>query len=172
MRRMGIVLVMMVFLGTNCKEYGKNEDTHRIENIMSKHFDIYIEQIWNKQNMDSLKSISVEDYSRELNGIKVAENLNELEANLNIYFTGFPNLELSIDHCKIKDNQLFTQWTFKGTNTGTFGESIATGKHVVVSGYSEFTFDPSGKISIEKTFYNELAFLQQLGFVLIPPIVE
>ena len=172
MGRMGIILIMMVFLGTSCKEHDANEKNIALENTMSKNFDIYIAQGWNRRNMDSVRSISVENYSRELNGIKVAENFNELEANLNIYFTGFPDLVLSIDHCTIKNNQLFTQWTFEGTNTGTFGESRATGKHVVVSGYSEITFDPSGKISIEKTYYNELAFLQQMGFKLIPPIVE
>lgn len=172
MGRMGIVLVIIIFLLANCKEYGENKERIAIENTMSKNFDIYITQGWNRKNMDSLRSISVENYSRELNGIKVAENQNELEANLNIYFTGFPDAEITIDHCTIKNNRLFTQWTFEGTNTGIFGESRATGKHVIVSGYSEFTFDPIGKISIEKTYYNELAFVQQMGYTLIPPIVD
>ena len=172
MGRMGIVLVILMLLGSNCKENGGNENTNRIENTMTKNFDIYIEQAWNKQNMDSLRTIAVENYSRELNGIEVANNLNELEANLNIYFTGFPDLTLSIDHCVIKNNQLFTQWTFEGNNTGTFGESIATGKHVIVSGYSEISFDKVGRIKNEKTYYNELAFLQQMGYSLIPPIVD
>ena len=174
MGRIGIVLVVMVFLGANCKdkEYGESEKKAVKQQAMTMNFNSFIKNAWNQKNMDSLRSVTVENYSRQLNGIEVAENLNELEANLNIYFTGFPYLNITIDYSTIKNNQLFTQWTFVGTNTGTFGESPATGKRISVSGYSELTFDEVGKISIEKIYYNELAFLQQLGYTLVPPIVE
>lgn len=172
MKRPGIVLLLLIGLFLNCTEHTNKAiiDTQRI--AIDQNFDSFIKNAWNKKDMDSLKSIAAEKYHRELNGINVAENLNELEANLNIFFTGFPNLKISILNKTIKNNQMFTQWTFEGTNTGVFGETPATGKHVVVSGYSELTFDEQGKISKEKIYYNELQLLQQLGYTLNKPIVE
>lgn len=172
MGRKKIVWVIIVFLILGCKKNLKSDSTIVFEDTMAKNFDTYITHAWNQKNMDSLRTISVQNCSRQLNGIMIAENLNELEANLNIYFIGFPDLKISIDHSAIKNNQLFALWTFEGTNTGTFAETNATGKHITVSGYTEMTFDHMGKIASEKTFYNELAFLQQLGYALVPPIVD
>ncbi|MDE3740792.1 ester cyclase [Maribacter polysaccharolyticus] len=172
MGRKGIVWIIIVFLSLNCKKNLKSDGSNDLEQTLAKNFNTYITHAWNQKNMDSLRTISVQNCSRQLNGIKIAENLNELEANLNIYFIGFPDLKISIDHSAIKNNQLFALWTFEGTNTGTFAESDATGKHITVSGYTEITFDQMGKIAIERTFYNELALLQQLGYALVPPVVE
>lgn len=172
MKRSAILLSILIILFSNCSENGKNAMAKSKENTMKQNFNSFVENAWNEKNMDSLRSVAIENYNRELNGIIVAENLNELEANLNIFFTGFPNLKISILNKTTKDNQLFTQWTFEGTNTGVFGETPATGKHVVVSGYSELTFDEQGKISQEKIYYNELQLLQQLGYTLNQPIVE
>jgi predicted ester cyclase len=169
MKRMKPFYIVFAILVIACQ--GKPIDQLK-EQRMAKNFENFIENAWNKKNMDSLKSVSVVNYNRQLNGINVAENLNELEANMNIYFNGFPDVKISVIHKTIKNNQLFAQWTFEGTNTGIFGETPPTGKHVVISGYSELTFDEHNNISQEKVFYNELQLLQQLGYTLIPPNVE
>ncbi|MBD1261093.1 ester cyclase [Maribacter polysiphoniae] len=172
MGRRGVILVIIVFLGITCKENNHHKKEIELENAITKNFGSFITNAWNHKNMDSLRSITVENYSRRLNGIMVAENHNELEANMNIYFNGFPDLKVSIKKTIIKDNHLYTSWTFKGTNTGTFGESAATGKRIAVNGFSEVTFNDEGKLVKEDIYYNELSLLQQMGYSLVPPIVE
>ena len=172
MKRLRLLSILLVLLVSSCNWNTGKQKADTIDMTMRKNFESFINNAWNKKDMDSLRSISITNYNRELNGINVAENLNELEANMNIYFQGFPDLKVSILDTTIKNNQLFAQWTFEGTNTGVFGETAATGKHVVVSGFSELTFDNQGKISEEKIYYNELQLLQQLGYTLNEPIVE
>ncbi|MBT8313399.1 MAG: ester cyclase [Maribacter sp.] len=172
MKRTRLISIILVLLVSSCNINSEKHKAEAIDLAMRENFESFINNAWNKKNMDSLRSISITNYNRQLNGINVAENLNELEANMNIYFQGFPDLKVSILDTAIKNNRLFAQWTFEGTNTGVFGETPATGKHVIVSGFSELTFDDEGKISQEKVYYNELQLLQQLGYTLNEPIVE
>ncbi|MBT8297324.1 MAG: ester cyclase [Maribacter sp.] len=172
MKRKGLLSVILLFMIFTCSEGTNKTIESKREKAITSNFNSFIENAWNNKNMDSLRSVSGKDYIRQLNGINVAENLNELEANMNIYFNGFPDLKVTILNKTIKNNQLFAQWSFEATNTGIFGETPATGKHVVVSGYSELTFDNQFKIMHEKIYYNELQFLQQLGYTLNEPIVE
>ncbi|MCK5443226.1 MAG: ester cyclase [Maribacter sp.] len=172
MKKVRLLSIAIVLLVTNCNEpNGKQKVDMRVRAITAN-FNSFIENAWNQKNMDSLRSISTENYIRHLNGIEVATNQNELEANMGIYFKGFPDLKLTIDRSTIKDGHLYAKWTFEGTNTGVFGEAPATGKSIVVSGYSEISFDSEGKMTQEDVYYNELALLQQLGYTLNPPIVE
>jgi predicted ester cyclase len=60
-------------------------------------------------------------------------------------------------------------WIFTGTHTGLFADVIATGKKVRINGFSHFYFNKDGQIYQEDIFYNELEFLQQLGYSLEAP---
>jgi len=172
MKRMGLLSILLLVLVLTCKQ-GHNDELKTQQDLaIPANFNSFIENAWNNKNMDSLRSVSVENFIRHLNGIQVASNQNEMEAFMNIFFNGFPDLKVSIEHSTIKDNQLFARWTFKGTNTGIFGEAPATGKGIVVSGYSELSFDTEGKIIQEDVYYNELQLLQQLGYTLNEPIMD
>jgi steroid delta-isomerase-like uncharacterized protein len=172
MKRMGLLSVFLLVIILTCKQGHNDETKTKQEQTIRTNFDSFVENAWNNKNMDSLRAVSVENFNRHLNGIQVASNQNEMEANMNIFFNGFPDLKVSIENSTIKDNQLFAHWTFKGTNTGIFGEAPATGKSIIVSGYSELSFDTQGKIIREDVYYNELQLLQQLGYTLNPPNVD
>ena len=172
MKRMGLLSVLLLVMVLTCKQGHNDEMKTNQEQAITTNFNSFVENAWNYKNMDSLKSVSVENFIRHLNGIQVASNQNEMAANMNIFFNGFPDLNISIENSTIKDNQLFAHWTFKGTNTGIFGEAPATGKSIIVSGYSELSFDTEGKIIREDVYYNELQLLQQLGYTLNPPVVD
>ena len=172
MKRMGLLSVLLLVVVLACKQGHDDEMKTEQEQAITTNFNSFVENAWNFKNMDSLKSVSVDNFIRHLNGIQVASNQNEMAANMNIFFNGFPDLKVSIENSTIKDNQLFAHWTFKGTNTGIFGEAPATGKSIIVSGYSELSFDTEGKIIREDVYYNELQLLQQLGYTLNPPIVD
>ena len=172
MKRMGILSVLLLVMVLACKQGHNDEIKTKQEQAITTNFNSFIESAWNNKNMDSLRSVSAENFIRHLNGIRVVSNQNEMEANMNIFFNGFPDLKVSIENSTIKDNQLFAYWTFKGTNTGIFGEAPATGKSIIVSGHSELSFDTEGQIIREDVYYNELQLLQQLGYTLNPPIVD
>lgn len=164
------LLGLVICCKTDSKQLGVNSDKTAVG--FTTTFESYVESVWNDQNMDTLKKISSEKYSRNLNGIEIAVNQSEMEAYLNIYFKGFPDVKVTVENQAVNGNRLFAKWTFTGTNTGVFGESAATGKKVNVSGYSELTFDQEGKIIHEDCYYNELELLQQLGYTLNPPVLK
>lgn len=164
-----ILLLLLVF----CKERQANTDVrvHK-ESTIKANFESFINNGWNNGDMKKVKAIADENYIRTLNGITVATHHNEMEANMNIFTEGFPDCKITIEQIFLKDNNLFAQWTFKGTNNGVFGESAPTGKKVRIRGCSALLFNDQGKIAKEDVFYNELELLQQLGYSLIPPILE
>ncbi len=131
-----------------------------------------MDSCWNKGNSESLTTISTENFTRHLNGIRVAGSQKEMQAHMAVYFTAFPDLEVVFDSVHIKDNKVFMHWTSTGTNTGVFGEFPATGKKVKINGLSHLYFDDMGMLYQEDVYFNELDLLQQLGYTLNPPIVH
>ena len=142
------------------------------EGVVKANFNNFIEYGWNNANMDSLRGVLAENYVKHLNGIQIAANQSEMEANMNIYFTGFPDGEVSIDNVLIKNNNLFANWTYSGTNTGVFGETPPTGKKINIQGSCNLQFNEKGEILREAVYFNELELLQQLGYTLNPPVLE
>ena len=127
---------------------------------------------WNNKDMAKLKIILNENFTRTVNGVKIANNEKEMEAVINDNFTAFPDVVITVDNTIIKDNQSFGHWTFTGTNTGKYGENPPTGKKVNFSGYSICIYDDAGKLTQEIVYFNELALMQQLGYTITPPVLK
>ncbi len=87
-----------------------------------------VNDCWNKRDMAKFRTISLENFSRNVNYINISGNRNEMEAAMNIFFTGFPDLHLTIESALITDSVAFIHWSATGSNTGIFGETPATGK--------------------------------------------
>jgi len=130
---------------------------------------IYVDSCWNKHKTISIHELMTDDFTRNLNGITVANGSVELEAYIKSFIRAFPNLKIEVDTMIQKDRQIVTTWTFEGTNTGKFAECLPTGKKAKVSGVTLFQFNKDGKILREDTYYNELYLLQQLGYTLNSP---
>ena len=129
----------------------------------------FVSSIWNEKDLSQLDQFFSHEFERRVNNVEIASNKEELTANLQVYLTGFPDLNLTIDDILPYRDQVIMNWTITGTNTGVFGEYPATGKKIKVSGLSRLIFDQAGKICHEDVFYNELSLLQQLGYSLTPP---
>ena len=153
---------------------GQREDTvlAEREKLLSEQLNSYIDSCWNSQNIELFREITVEDFSREQNGIGVAGNRDEMEAHMQVFFTAFPDLEVTLKTMDVKKDKAFLLWQASGTNTGVFGEVAPTGKKVKINGLSQIYFETDGKIIREVVYYNELDLLQQLGYALTPPILD
>jgi len=132
----------------------------------------FVATIWNEKDLSQIETFYADQFTRMVNNIEVTSDKIELLANIQVYFTGFPDLKFSIEKILPYRNKVFINWTLTGTNTGMFGEFPATGKKVKVSGITHFDFDEEGKFVYEEAFFNELSLLQQLGYSLTPPTFE
>lgn len=159
-----------MFLFSCKQQHEKGELT--MESKIKTNLNAFLDSCWNKGDTNQIDKISTENFTRFLNGIKVASSQKEMQAHMSVYFTAFPDLEVLYDSISIKDNKVFMKWTSTGTNTGRFGEFPATGKKVKIKGLSHLFFNKTGMLYKEDVYYNELDLLQQLGYTLKPPIVE
>lgn len=139
------------------------------EKAMMDKLDSYISEFFNKRDNTVLSNILTDNYIRYMNREKVASNPKELVASLDVFFTGFPDLKISILHKSIKDNTVFLHWGFEGTNTGEFAGYPASGKKAKTEGLSRLHFNGEGKIDIENVYFDQLDLMQQLGITLAPP---
>ena len=166
-------MVIIHLLLMSCeKQNTSNNDIMSLETSMKNTLDTLLLQCWNKKEIKKLELIASTEMKRRVNKILVADNRKEVEANIAVFTSGFPDLHITIDYIHISDSKAFLNWTFEGTNTGVFGEFPATGKKVKVSGISKIFFNSNGKIEEEELYYNELDLLQQLGYTLKPPNFE
>jgi predicted ester cyclase len=165
-----LVFIVILFVFWGCNKSQKKNDLLEIANIES--LNRYIEFCWNKRDTIQFLSMASNDFYRIVNGIKVVSNSNEMEAHINVYKTAFPDLKVTITETIISNNMISTLWDLTGTNTGIYGETIATGKKISISGSSILYFTNDNKLLGEKIQYNELDLLQQLGYTINSPIVE
>jgi len=173
MNKISIVLLAFIILFISCREEQSQQNELEAKEIAIKAtINDMITQCWNNKDMEKFRAIATENFIRKNNGIIVANNRNEMEATMNVFFTGFPDLEIILNNTIIKGNQAFSQWTAVGTNTGIFGETAATGKKIKFSGYHVGYYNNEAKYTGEEVYYNELELLQQLGYTLVSPIVE
>ena len=173
MRKITTVFVAFILLFISCKDQQSEKNKFEEKEIAIKAtINDMLTQCWNNKDMEKFRAIATENFMRKNNGIIVANNRNEMEATMNVFFTGFPDLEVKLNNTVIKGNQAFTQWSALGTNTGIFGETAATGKKVKFNGYAVGYYNDEGKYTGEEVYYNELELLQQLGYTLVSPVVE
>ena len=132
----------------------------------------FLDKVWNEKDLDAIDTYFSENLVRQVNGVKLASKRNELKANMQLYFTGFPDLKLELDHMIADNNEIYMSWTITGSNTGVFGELPPTGKRIKIRGITRMVFDDEGKIAVEQVYYNELSLMQQLGHTLSPPVLE
>ena len=161
------IVALLCFLLNSCEKGGKDSETP--ENHHQAISQV-VNTIWNEQKLSELGNYYDESLTRKLNNVTMASNLQELKANIQVYFTGFPDLVLKEAHVIVKKDELTLVWSFEGTNTGVFGEHQATGKKIKIRGISYTKFNENGKIIYEEIFYNELSLLQQLGYAMNNPI--
>ena len=166
-----IGLIVLLLASCDLKKQGQNNTSSK-EIQMQITLDTLLEVCWNKKEITKLEMVMTEGVSRRVNSIIVAHDRKEVAANIAVFISGFPDLNITLSNLHISDNYAFYNWTFSGTNTGVFGEFPATGKKVKVSGMSMVIFNQEGKIIQEDVSYTELDFLQQLGYSLNPPNFE
>lgn len=167
-----VTLCFLLLAGSCNSEQKKLALASESEATLQKKIKIFIDYCWNKADSTQLNAIADENFVRYLNGIKVAATKKEMQAHMEVYFTGFPDLLIQIDTVYIDDNNVFMRWTSTGTNTGVYGEIEATGKKVKFNGLSHLYFNEEGKLYREDVVYNELELLQQLGYSLVAPVME
>ena len=123
------------------------------------------EEIWIKRDIDQLASLISEDISYQMPGRIIQGKENYLEAIRN-YWNTFEEAQMTIEHQMATEDKVYTRFTFRGKQTGPFGDVPATRKIIRFEGMDLIQII-DGRIIKEWEIIDELGLMQQLGLELV-----
>lgn len=152
-----IFISTMLFACNN--ETAKKE---QLENDNVKFYDHVWDVVINKGNINYLDTAYAANVV--LHTVPEVKGKDSAKAYYANYVTGFTNREFIVKEIFAKGDKVVKYWQFKGTHSGTFFGIPATGKTVDVIGCTIATV-VDGKITEEQDFFDNYAFLQQIGII-------
>ena len=150
------LVCLSVVLFTSC-----NSSQNKLQEMVTAHFDAL-----NHHNLDALAS-QYNDSSKIASvgwdGIKTGAKA--VRENYKRYFTTSPDLIYVVKNTVIHNNIAIVEYTSTGTMAKPEkGEpDFMTGKKYTLQNCTVFTF-AEGKISTEMTYFDQVAFLRQVGY--------
>ncbi len=113
---------------------------------------------WSSQNPGQLASFYAENGSLVVNGGPPSTGRIAVAAKAQSFMSAFPDMVVKLERMDQHGDHPVFRWLWTGTNTGPGG----TGKFVRISGYEEWTMDPTGLIAKSNGHYDEAEYQSQL----------
>lgn len=155
-----ILTISVIGLFSGCGKKGIPADTR-------KTLDKYI-AYWNSARFDEIEEILAEDFEIIESPDYVPQSgINSFKKLITNTRTTFPDFKLEINETVYEKDKVALIWTVTGTNKGP-GEIPPTGRTINGKGISVIHFK-DGKIKDEWLGNNNLLWLLQLGYTLVPP---
>jgi len=126
----------------------------------------YLEEFWNKGNMDVADEIIDPEYIHYTAGVPDIISLEEAKQSIAEARTAFPDLQWTVDDIFAEGDKVVVRETFRGTHQGEFMGIPPTGKQVTMTGIGIGRV-AGGKLVEAQGNYDMLGMMQQLG--VIPP---
>jgi len=127
-----------------------------------KFMTFFIEEVINKKNLDAANELVAEDFIEEVPFPGQGPGREGLKFVLNSMFTGFPDMNWTIDEQIAEGEKVVTRFTWTGTHQGDFMGIPATGKKVEVWGVV-IDVVRNGLFSESRIIMDTVGLLQQLG---------
>ena len=153
------ILIITVVIAAGCqqqKDYSKE---------LKPLFDKYYE-VWETGNVDELDAIMDPNFVRHSDPGTTAEGLENLKNLIIAFRTSYPDLKLVSNEEIYSENKFAGRWTL--TATTTTQDMTSTGKEITIWGVNIIHFK-NGKIVEEWDGFDNLPFMEQMGFTLTPP---
>ena len=125
------------------------------------------EQVWSKGNLDVVDELCAADFvlhDPAQPGIRGPEGYKQIVTGNR---TAFPDLQITVEDQLAEGDKVATRWTTTGTHQGEFAGIPATGKRGGVTG-TTIARVVGGKIVEERSNWDTLGLLQQLGAIPVP----
>ena len=125
------------------------------------------EQVWSKGNLDVVDELYAADFvlhDPAQPGIRGPEGYKQLVTGNR---TAFPDLQITVEDQLAEGDKVATAWVARGTHNGEFAGTPPTGTQGTVTG-TTISRVVAGKIVAERSNWDTLGLLQQLGVIPVP----
>ncbi|GAA1799989.1 ester cyclase [Agromyces neolithicus] len=122
------------------------------------------DEIYGHGRLDSIHEFVLDDVvAHEPDGD--VRGIAEFKRYLASYLTAFPDMSVTVDDIVAEGDKVVSRYTVRGTHTGATEEyGPPTGKQLVMEGITLYQFK-GGKLAEMWDRYDNLAAMQQLGFM-------
>ena len=154
-----VVFILVLLLVQGC---GKKNQVDPKQIVMK------FQQAYNNRDTAAIAQLYSEDATYIVSG--EAEPIHgraAIEQNQITFFRAFPDLTVEFTNIFTSKDQFCVEWLTKGTHTGPLatpeGDIPPTGRTVEFKGAFFANLTPEGLIAEDRTYYDTVSFMNQLG---------
>ena len=122
----------------------------------------YIEEVWNRTNLEVVDEIFDRYLSHQPDGPTLQSGPEDVKRFVSEFRSAFPDFRISIDDQIAEGDKVMVHATIRGTHHREFRGMAPTGKHIEERGFSVFRFSEEGKV-VESwdSYYSQLGLMRQ-----------
>ena len=152
---MGLALVILLSCTTN--------NTDEVRQLALK-----FEDIMNKKDIDALLELYAEDATMIIAGeSEPLKGKDAIRANQEAYYNAFPDMQIEFATILTSETEFCIEMIIKGTHTRPLaspqGEIPPTGRTINLRGVFLGKVSPAGLVIEDRTYFDSMVFLKQLG---------
>ncbi len=121
----------------------------------------YIEEVWNRTNLELVDEIFDRYLSHQPDGSTLERGPEDVKRFVGEFRTAFPDLHLSIEDQIAEGDKVVIRATFRGTHQREFRGMAPAGKEIEVKGVTVFRFSEEGKVVESWDSYDQLSLMRQ-----------
>jgi predicted ester cyclase len=141
----------------------KSDHSEKLNTLLEKYV-----AYWNTGEFTGIEEVLHPDFELRMTPeFKPEKGIDIFKENIIKLRSAYPDFHIEIKELIYNSDKLAGLWTITATNTGV-GTHPPTGKHIEVKGMSILHFE-DGKIRDEWIANNNLFWMTQLGFKIMPP---
>jgi steroid delta-isomerase-like uncharacterized protein len=158
-----VLMISMIIPISGCSKKGIPAD-------LKKTLDQYLEY-WNTGQFDGIENILAEDFELiESPEFQPKQGINYFKKLISNTRITYPDFKIEVNEMLYEKDKVALIWTVTGTHKGP-GEVPPTGRTINGKGISVIHFK-NGKVKDEWLGNNNMLWLIQLGFTIVPPSAE
>jgi serine phosphatase RsbU (regulator of sigma subunit) len=125
-------------------------------------FKRYIEEVWNRTNLELVDEIFDRYISHQPDGPTLQRGPEDVKRFVSEFRSAFPDFRISIDDQIAEGDKVMVHATIRGTHQREFRGMAPTGKEIEERGFSVFRFSEEGKV-VESwdSYYSQLGLMRQ-----------
>jgi serine phosphatase RsbU (regulator of sigma subunit) len=122
----------------------------------------YIEEVWNRTNLELVDEIFDRYISHQPDGPTLQRGPEDVKRFVSEFRSAFPDFRISIDDQIAEGDKVMVHATIRGTHQREFRGMAPTGKEIEERGFSVFRFSEEGKV-VESwdSYYSQLGLMRQ-----------